>query len=425
MTDYNAHGYVMSTSQLNDLWHYDMWLGHFIMDLPLRRCKAMPKNMPNFPEMGFDDFQKLKDQVREMWITASHIFTAKKGPYGWGLFFREEQSPFGRVLTEKKPLTLGWLARVPSPDMCPTGHRYLRSPTGEEKYPVYLGGPISIANYDKVDRVLCRRLISQKEPNKNKMGVCKGPKRKLSPGQEVLWSYNFDPAAKRCPNFFPENEWQPILCCSELLQKGSSFIPSLLAEDLGQVEEHDDPPSKRRKVGGQRPLIKTACILSHRYCTYCEMGVDPNNVNTPLDPKDFIKHLDKVDHVFNSLNSHNYKVVPACKFFEVTNTTLLPPDASTEEKVAVFQQFLDEGMSAFKKYQVVYLKGIKVPQSYDDLLKSEVHSSYDKISWKTDKPSGNNFSLSRYNITDVEQNEHTLNIRTHLINAIVAWSRDS
>jgi len=113
-------------------------------------------------------------------------------------------------------------------------------------------------------------------------------------------------------------------------------------------ETTNTQPTKRRKLGGTRPLVKTAHITSFKLCTYCglnlasalesgkkfnikshwalkhavdlclEMGAEVDNINNPVLSKDFIKHLDKVDHVFNTLNSHNYKVVPACSFFLLT-----------------------------------------------------------------------------------------------------------
>jgi len=115
-----------------------------------------------------------------------------------------------RLFTERNPLVLGWLAKVPSPDRCPTGHLYLRSPCGEDEFPVYLGGPISLANFDEVNGVICKRLISVNEPNKNKMAVHKAPRRKISGGQEVLWSYNLNVTAKCHPNFYPNTDWQLV-----------------------------------------------------------------------------------------------------------------------------------------------------------------------------------------------------------------------
>ena len=90
--------YVMSCSQLNELWHYDFWLASVLMDLPLRRCTAPASELPDFPPMDLIEFTKLKAQVRAMWITASHMLTCRRGIYGWGLFLSEEYGQQGRLV---------------------------------------------------------------------------------------------------------------------------------------------------------------------------------------------------------------------------------------------------------------------------------------------------------------------------------------
>lgn len=104
---------------------------------------------------------------------------------------------------------------------------------------------------------------------------------------------------------------------------------------------------KKRRVVSLRPVLTDGSVSPFKLCTFCgsneaveagevkkanmkrhwalhhtievcyEMGVDPNNPHLPVSAKDFMKHLDKMDHVYNSLNSHNYKVVPACNFFDI------------------------------------------------------------------------------------------------------------
>ena len=89
--DLSSCGYVMSNNQLSELWHYDMWLATILIDLPLRKCKAIPNNyLPDFPPMDPGEYQNLKNQVRSMWISASHSFKYRKGVNGWGLFFSED-----------------------------------------------------------------------------------------------------------------------------------------------------------------------------------------------------------------------------------------------------------------------------------------------------------------------------------------------
>jgi len=116
-----------------------------------------------------------------------------------------------RKLTLNNPGIMGWLARVPSVEECPTGHRYLRSlcctDTNDN---IYLGGPISLANFDEVDRVECKRFISTIEPRRNKMSVTRVHGRRIVAGMEVLWSYNSDAAKRANPNLYPQNEWQLV-----------------------------------------------------------------------------------------------------------------------------------------------------------------------------------------------------------------------
>lgn len=108
-------------------------------------------------------------------------------------------------------------------------------------------------------------------------------------------------------------------------------------------------------------------------------------------------------------------------FIVCSNTPLLPMDASAEEKEAVFTKFLAEGKSAFQKYQVVYLKGISIPEKYEDLLKPEKKTNYSDVSWVDSRPSNNNFSLSMYNLSEDEKSAHALDIRNQFTNAVLGW----
>lgn len=87
----------MSPSQLNELWHYDMWLGHILLDIPLRQCTVLPTEQSDqCTGMNEVEFQTLKEQIRKMWIFASYYFTCKNTTNGWGLFFGEEFQNNGR-----------------------------------------------------------------------------------------------------------------------------------------------------------------------------------------------------------------------------------------------------------------------------------------------------------------------------------------
>lgn len=257
---------------------------------------------------------------------------------------------------------MGWLARVPSVEECPTGHRYLRSLCCRDTDDnIYLGGPISLANFDVVDRVECKRFISTIEPRRNKMSVTRVRGRRLVPGMEVLWSYNLDATKKAKPNLSPQNEWQLVgcslslqilfiftgqnlilyyflqdICCSEV--EKTQTLEQIQVSSMSDPGDQAGPALKKRKVGGQMPKKAQKCVTSFKPCTYCginvpshikrhwalchakdlckEMGVENNKTN-PVSPKHFMQHLDKVNHLFNSLNNHNYKIIPACNFFQI------------------------------------------------------------------------------------------------------------
>lgn len=63
--------------------------------------------------------------------------------------------------------------------------------------------------------------------------------------------------------------------------------------------------------------MKRHWALKHAVDLCSEMGAVVDNEEEPVCAEKFVKHLDKVDHVFNSLNNLNYKVIPACNFFEI------------------------------------------------------------------------------------------------------------
>lgn len=75
----------------------------------------------------------------------------------------------------------------------------------------------------------------------------------------------------------------------------------------------------------------------------------------------------------------------------------------------------------FSKYQVLYLKGISIPQNYQDLLPVENETNYSNINWLDSQPSTNNFSVVSYDLSEDENHEHALEIKTSLINAVLGW----
>lgn len=130
-------------------------------------------------------------------------------------------------------------------------------------------------------------------------------------------------------------------CCSQVEEPDLLLPGTVVAKEAAQS-------TKRRKLDGARPLMSAALVTSYRPCTYCglnlaqsetgknyinmkrhwalnhaahlcfEMGVEVDIETELVSAKTFMKHLDKIDLVFNSLNTHSYKLVPACNFFEIT-----------------------------------------------------------------------------------------------------------
>ncbi|KAE8740794.1 hypothetical protein FOCC_FOCC013693 [Frankliniella occidentalis] len=235
------------------------------------------------------------------------------------------------------------------------------------------------------------------------------------------------------------------MCCSQT--EISAIVPIPQAP-----EQNDAQIAKKRRVGGQRPLLTAGEVTSHKMCTYCgenlalnlKAGQKPNvkrhlalkhashlclEMGSAIDCEDegvsdmkFIQHLDKVDHIYNSLKSHGYKIVPACKYFELNNTAMLPEEASLEDKEKLFHEFFSEAKSAFYRYQVIYLKGIMIPENYEDLMVMSNNSNYNDVQWENQKPSGTNFSLNAYELTAEEDSEHALNIKGQLAHIVLAWA---
>jgi len=68
------------------------------------------------------------------------------------------------------------------------------------------------------------------------------------------------------------------------------------------------------------------------------------------------------------------------------------------------QLFITESKSAFKKYQVVYLRGASVPTKYADLLPCSNDTSHDQVIWCDQKPSNTLFSINQLKLSDEELN---------------------
>lgn len=113
-----------------------------------------------------------------------------------------------------------------------------------------------------------------------------------------------------------------------------------------QSSSSDEPPQKKGKriVGGMRPLTKSQNIGRFCLCTYCgmnidhqskhspnlkrhvslyhamdvvrEMDMDPLDDDNPIQAKDFVLHVDKVDNVLDGLHRHFFNYQPASSFLK-------------------------------------------------------------------------------------------------------------
>lgn len=104
-----------------------------------------------------------------------------------------------------------------------------------------------------------------------------------------------------------------------------------------------------------------------------------------------------------------------------SGTPFVNSEASDSEKQRIFNAFIEEGASSFQKYQVLYLKGIKVPENYDDLLKPGRNTNYSDVIWKESSPPTNNFSINNFKLNKEENAEHALEIKSQLTNVVLAW----
>ncbi|KAK3928043.1 Immunoglobulin superfamily member 10 [Frankliniella fusca] len=420
----------MSPSQLSQLRHFDMLMANVILRLPLRKCSSIPGDS-NSPEMDSKSFQDLKSRIAHMWINASHLFECRKtDEHGWGLFVSDNYNKTERTLTVGKSLPLGWVARVPGPGD-PTYHRYLRSPCIRgTNTSLYLGGPISLANYDEIDMVFCRFSISREKHLANTLLVSKAPKRKFNPGDEVMWTYNIPlKNIKMEVIFYQETEWK-LKCCSEeddsaLVKQSKRCRQPCEKRSLGLKSFRPCTFCGQNLAEATKPKINTKChlALKHAVDLCSELPGYKSEIDL-VSPKEFMQHLDLVVNVFNLLNSMNYKIVPACQFFKITGTPMPHPDAPQKEKDLVFRAFQEEGKKAFERYQVLYLKGIRKPTSYEDLMVSSRITTYSDINWIGDRPSTTILSLSPYCLTKEEEDAHSRNIKDSVVQAILLWQHD-
>lgn len=72
---------------------------------------------------------------------------------------------------------------------------------------------------------------------------------------------------------------------------------------------------------------------------------------------------------------------------------MLEPSSKTE-RLDVYNLFIAEAKDAFKKYRVLFLRGLLHPNCYEDLLVPE-KTNFSNVEWLDDmRPPSNSFSVS-------------------------------
>ncbi|XP_034246272.1 uncharacterized protein LOC117648132 [Thrips palmi] len=204
-----TRGVKLSSVQLDILWKLDSELAHKHLGLPSRTCSAEPNKNWGEP-MDNDEFQTFIQLVKRMWMRASLCFEAYLDEHlrCWGLRVNKHHEGKLSISMSSVMKEMGWLACAPTNEMCPTSHRYLRSPTSSNSY---LGGPISLSNWapTKDCTVRCTAHINCDESGKYHLLTV----RPLEPQTPILWNYGFN-RAKSFPCMHPTSAWKLTECCN-------------------------------------------------------------------------------------------------------------------------------------------------------------------------------------------------------------------
>lgn len=80
----------------------------------------------------------------------------------------------------------------------------------------------------------------------------------------------------------------------------------------------------------------------------------------------------------------------------------------------MFQLFIRESWLAFKRYQIVFLKGCTVPTRYDDLLPCSKYTNHNDVIWYDKKPSNINFSINKLRLEDEGIAAHKIQVEIAL-----------
>lgn len=253
-----------------------------------------------------------------------------------------------RVLSSTAVKKFGWMVKAPSPPECHTGHRYLRSPVDSN---LYLGGPVSLINFDRdanTQLMLC--------PRQGFVGLV--TKRPLLPGNEVSWSYTFMHRSSPMQDLNHKNKWFLVSCWHFVLVVIRNWFAFLIKrlqrylfwspspQDFCCSETNQAPSNGKRlrkEVGNSRPLKMMKVVETYLWCPFSgrnlEEGKKKVNLKEHLavrhavdvchamnvkvdeqDPakgvayKDFCTYLDLLAKVYRSLSAFGYHVLPACRF---------------------------------------------------------------------------------------------------------------
>lgn len=97
----------------------------------------------------------------------------------------------------------------------------------------------------------------------------------------------------------------------------------------------------------------------------------------------------------------------------------IPDFLSTPE---IYQSFKTEAEEAYRKYKVILLKGISLPDSYEDLLPADETSYKDVVWFKNIRPPSNTFSVKK-DLTQEEKDNLDRDIMTEFQNIIVSYAK--
>ena len=101
--------------------------------------------------------------------------------------------------------------------------------------------------------------------------------------------------------------------------------------------------------------------------------------------------------------------------------TELPGDVDAQDEY--FNCFKREAKDAFRKYKVIYLRGMQIPVTYDDLIPTP-ETNYRDVIWMNNvRPRSNTFSVKK-DLTSEEIGKLDFDIMTEFQNIVVSQCID-